>query len=90
MTTSEVVSKFINHSLGHTPVRVAPLNGLWSWRGSSLSSTGETLISYETPIARWRGDKVAVTDVKYSSTTSRQVSELKNQCSRAGIEIVTL
>lgn len=90
MTTSEVISKFINHNLGHTPVRVAPLNGIWSWRGSSLSSTGETLISYETPIARWRGDKVAITDEKYSSTTSRQVSQLKYQCSMAGIETESL
>lgn len=91
MTTSEVVSKFINHNSGHTPKRNAPLNGIWAWYGSSLSSpTGETLISYETMIAKWQGDKIAITDTKYSSTTSRQISELRKQCSQAGIETVTL
>ena len=91
MNTSEVISKFINHNSGHTPKRNAPLNGIWAWYGSSLSSpTGETLMSYETMIAKWRGDKIAITDEKYSSTTSRQVSQLRLQCSRAGIETESL
>ena len=91
MTRTEVVKHFINHKPAHTPYRDAPLNGIWRWHGASLwTATGEVLVSYETPIAKWQGDKIAITDKKYSYTTSRQVSELKWQCSQAGIETVTL
>lgn len=89
-TTKDVVESFINHKMAYTPRRDAPLNGIWRWHGSSLSSTGETLISYETMIAKWHDGKVAITDNKYSSTTSRQVSLLRSMCLQAGIKTDTL
>lgn len=85
MKTSDVINHFINHKMAHTPYRNAPLNGVWAWRGASLTSNGYNLTSYETTVARWDGAKILITDKKYSATTSRQVSTLRNACAMAGI-----
>lgn len=86
MTTTEVIKQFLARKSAHTPYRNAPLNNIWQWRGASLTSTGDKLISYETPIARWRGDVVLIDSRKYSTTTSKQQSMLKRECEKLGVE----
>lgn len=86
MTTAEVIQQFLRRETAHTPYREAPLNGLWRWRGASLSSTGDKLISYETPIAEWRGSVLAINGAKYSTTTSKQQSLLKRECEKLGVK----
>ena len=86
MRTEQVISAFLRREKAHTPYREAPLNGLWAWRGASLTSTGEKLISYETPIAEWRGGKLAINNARYSNTTSKQQSLLRRECERLGVE----
>lgn len=82
MTTQDVIKQFLARKSAHTPYRDAPLNNLWRWRGASLTSTGDKLISYETTVAEWRGDSVAITPRKYSRTTSKQCGMLRRECNR--------
>lgn len=86
MTTLEVIKQFLAHESAHTPYRNAPLNNVWRWRGASLTSTGDKLISYETVVAEWRGDSVAITPVKYSATTSKQCGMLRAQCKMLNVK----
>lgn len=86
MRTEQVISAFLRRETAHTPYREAPLNNLWRWRGASLSSTGEKLISYETPIAEWRGGVLAINSKKYSTTTSKQQGLLKRECEKLGVQ----
>lgn len=86
MRTEQVISAFLRRETAHTPYREAPLNGLWAWRGASLTSTGEKLISYETPIAEWRGGVLAINSAKYSTTTSEQQSLLRRECEKLGVK----
>lgn len=86
MRTEQVISAFLRRETAHTPYREAPLNGLWAWRGASLSSTGEKLISYETPIAEWHGGALAINSAKYSTTTSKQQNLLRRECERLGVK----
>lgn len=85
MTTQDVIKQFLARKSAHTPYRDAPLNNMWRWRGASLTSTGDKLISYETIIAEWRGDSVAITPRKYSRTTSKQQSMLNRECEKLGV-----
>lgn len=86
MTTSEVIKQFLARKSAHTPYRNAPLNNMWIWRGASLTSDSWRLISYETPIARWRGDTILIDSRKYSATTSKQQSMLKRECDKLGVK----
>ena len=86
MTTLEVIQQFLKREQAHTPYRNAPLNNVWRWRGASLTSDSWRLISYETPIARWRGDTVLIDSRKYSTTTSKQQSMLKRECEKLGVK----
>lgn len=85
MTTSDVISAFLKRETAHTPYRNAPLNNMWRWRGASLTSTGDKLISYETTVAEWRNGKVLITPLKYSATTSKQCGMLRNECNRLNV-----
>lgn len=86
MTTQEVIKQFLARKSAHTPYRNAPLNNIWRWRGASLTSTGDKLVSYETVVAEWRGDSVAITPRKYSCTTSKQCGMLRNECNRLNVK----
>jgi|LauGreDrversion4_2_1035121.scaffolds.fasta_scaffold96540_4 hypothetical protein len=47
---------------------------------NSLSTDGKTLYSYSTPIAYFSSEHgLVIRNLKYSSTTSRQLNELRNQ-----------
>lgn len=62
MTNLEVVNKFIKRLPAHA------LN---------LYSTGDKLFSYNTCIAEYHLDMLLINNTKYSNTTSRQLSILK-------------
>ena len=85
MTTLEVIQQFLKRGQAHTPYRNAPLNNIWRWRGASLTSTGDKLISYETVVAEWRDGKVLITPCKYSRTTSKQCGMLRNECNKLNV-----
>lgn len=50
---------------------------------------GGYFFSYQTPVALLKDNKLFVTDIRYSQTTSRQVSYLK-RCFAGKVEIVCL
>ena len=87
MTRTDVIKKFLNKEKATSGARDI-------WTGghvASISSNGMTLYSYWTPIATWADDgaggheKVIMDAQKYSSTTSRQQSELRFQAKQAGV-----
>lgn len=86
MTTLDVIQQFLKREQAHTPYRNAPLNNVWRWRGASLTSTGDKLISYETPIAEWRGGVLAINSAKYSNTTSKQQGMLRRECEKLNVK----
>lgn len=86
MTTQEVIKQFLAHKSAHTPYRNTWLNDMCKWRGASLTSTGDKLISYETVVAEWRNGSVAITPVKYSATTSKQCGMLRAQCKMQNVK----
>lgn len=86
MTTLDVIKQFLKREQAHTPYRNAPLNNIWQWRGASLTSTGDKLISYETLIAEWRGGVLAINGAKYSATTSKQQGMLRRECEKLNVK----
>lgn len=82
MTTQEVVKQFLARKSAHTPKRYF----MWGGYGSSISTDGEKLYSYSTPIAEWRGDSVAINSKKYSNTTSKQQGMLRRECEKLNVK----
>ena len=73
---ANVIGNFLLRKKAHSPKR----NFMWGGYGSTISTDGEKLYSYSTPIAEWRGDVVAINGEKYSMTTTMQQSDLRRMC----------
>ena len=56
-------------------------------RSASLNSISGKLVSYNTVIADWEGNKIRINSKKYSSTTSAQTGALKRAAQSQGITI---
>ena len=80
----KVCGEFLEKRTAKSPVRDYA-NGYYMERGSSISTDGRTLWSYNTPIAKWAGDKVIMDGRRYSNTTSRQQADLRTMCGRLGV-----
>lgn len=77
-----VITAFINKSEKWTDshnhnLRYSP------WRGGEL-------INYQTIIAKWDGNKVLLDERKYSRTTSKIQTQLRNALFKAGIPTAQL
>lgn len=80
-----VIRAWLDGRKATSGVRDIP-NGYFMERGASISTDGEKLYSYWTPIA-WREDGGVVVDMrKYSLTTTMQQSDLRYILSESGIE----
>lgn len=62
-------------------------NGVFVERGASISTDGKKLYSYWTPIAWWENGMAVIDMRKYSSTTSRQQSDLKYLLAQTGVVV---
>lgn len=81
----KVIKAWLDGHVATSPVRDIP-NGVFIERGASISTDGEKLYSYWTPIA-WREDGGVVVDMrKYSLTTTMQQSDLKQILAKENIE----
>lgn len=81
----KVIKAWLGGHVATSPVRDIP-NGVFIERGASISTDGEKLYSYWTPIA-WREDGGVVVDMrKYSLTTTMQQSDLKQILAKENIE----
>ena len=82
MNNIEVIKKFLNKKPGHTPLRIT-MNG---YKEQTLKTNGLELINYNTRIAYHQNNKLYINISKYSRTTSKIQSQLKELAS--GFEIV--
>ena len=82
MNNIEVIKKFLNKQPGHTPLRIT-MNG---YKEMTLKTNGLELINYSTRIAYHQDNKLYINISKYSRTTSKIQSQLKELAS--GFEIV--
>ena len=73
MTNIEVIKRFLNKEAGHTPLRTT-LNG---YEEMTLKSNGLELINYSTRIAYYQDNALYINIKKYSRTTSKIQSQLK-------------
>lgn len=81
----KIIKAWLDGRVATSPVRDIP-NGVFIERGASISTDGEKLYSYWTPIA-WREDGGVVVDMrKYSMTTTMQQSDLKQILAKENIE----
>lgn len=72
----KIIKAWLDGRKASSPVRDID-TGVFTERGASISTDGEKLYSYWTPIA-WREDGGVVVDMrKYSLTTTLQQSDLK-------------
>ena len=85
LQNEKVINAFLDHQKAQSPKR-SYVNGYYMDRGSSISTDGETLYSYNTPIAKWDGCKVLVDMTKYSMTTTMQQYDLRDELIRRDIE----
>ena len=82
MNNIEVIKRFLNKRAGHTPLRIT-MNG---YEEMTLKTNGSELINYSTRIAYHQDNKLYINISKYSRTTSKIQSQLKELAS--GFEIV--
>ena len=82
MNNIEVIKRFLNKQPGHTPTRIT-MNG---YKEMTLKTNGLELINYSTRIAYHQDNKLYINILKYSKTTSKIQSQLKELAS--GFEIV--
>ena len=82
MNNIEVIKKFLNKKPGHAPLRIT-MNG---YKEMTLKTNGSELINYSTRIAYHQDNKLYINISKYSKTTSKIQSQLKELAS--GFEIV--
>lgn len=76
MNNIEVIKRFLNKKAGHTPIRTIQ-NGYFTYQGQTLKSNGLELINYNTRIAYHQDNKLYINISKYSKTTSKIQSQLK-------------
>lgn len=84
MTNIEVIKKFLNKKAGHTPLR----NTLNGYQEMTLKTNGLELINYSTRIAYHQDNKLYININKYSRTTSKIQSQLRNLAELNNFEIV--
>ena len=82
MNNIEVIKRFLNKQPGHTPTRIT-MNG---YKEMTLKTNGLELINYSTRIAYHQNNKLYINISKYSKTTSKIQTQLKELAS--GFEIV--
>ena len=73
MNNIEVIKRFLNKQPGHTPTRIT-MNG---YKEQTLKTNGLELINYSTRIAYHQNNKLYINISKYSRTTSKIQSQLK-------------
>lgn len=86
MSNEQVIKLFLEGKEGKTPLRNIT-NGIYSYKGRTLTSTGLKLINYSTPIAWWTNEGVTININKYSVTTSKIQNTIKRLCKEQGIEV---
>lgn len=85
MNNETVIKKFLNKEKGKTALRDI-LNGCYVYKGRTLESNGVELINYSTIIAYWKNEKIYINSKKYSVTTSKIQTKLRQWASINNIQ----
>lgn len=87
MSNEKVIIAFLNKEKAHTPTRTIT-NGIYQYKGQTLSTNGQALVNYQTTIAYHKEHKIYLNINKYSSTTSHIQSKIRQLASQRNFEIV--
>ena len=87
MSNEKVILQFLNKKAAHTPYREIS-NGYYTYKGCTLKSNGLELINYSTRIAYWQDNKLYLNIKKYSVTTSKIQSKIRQLANNRVITIV--
>lgn len=87
MSNEKVILQFLDKRAGHTPTRDIT-NGVYVYKGQTLKTNGLELINYNTIIAFWEDGKVHLNTHKYSTTTSKIQSKIRQLCKSKGCDII--
>lgn len=83
MSNENVIRKFLEHEQAHTPMRTTVTGiktpTLWTWEN--------TLINYQTIIAKWEDGHVKLNVKRYSQTTSKIQHMIERICEEKNIEV---
>lgn len=87
MKNEKVIKKFLEREQAKTTLR-SIINGYYSYKGRTLWTRDNELINYSTRIAYIEDNTLYINIKKYSSTTSRIQSKLKQLASLTNYNIV--
>lgn len=87
MSNEKVILAFLEGKSAHTPTRDI-LNGVYIYKGQTLKTDGVELINYSTKIAYHKNNKLYLNISKYSITTSKIQSKIRQLASQKGLQIV--
>ena len=76
MSNKNVIKKFLEKEQAKTPLRTI-INGYYSYKGRTLWTRENELINYNTRIAYIKDNTLYINVKKYSSTTSKIQSKIK-------------
>ena len=88
MNNETVLRAFLSHSKAHTPTRIIT-NGIYQYKGQTLTTDGEKLWNYNTIIAFWQNNKIFMDTHKYSVTTTKIQNKLRQLIDEYGMEVIT-
>lgn len=87
MNNEKVIQAFLNGESARTGLRDI-CNGVYIYKGRTLTTDGDVLINYSTKIAYKEGNKLYLNINKYSQTTSKIQSKIKMLASQQGFDII--
>lgn len=87
MSNENVIREFLSGGQAKTPLRNINC-GYYSYKGRTLYTEENNLINYKTTIASLINGKVYLNINKYSSTTSKIQSKIRQLATSKGLEIV--
>lgn len=87
MSNEKVILSFLNREKAQTSLRDI-VNGVYIYKGRTLTTDGNKLINYNTIIAFWEDNKLHLDTHKYSQTTSKIQSKIKRLAEEMGVDII--
>lgn len=87
MNNENVIKNFLEGYQAQTPLRNI-VNGYYEYKGRTLYTRNNELINYNTRIAYIKNNTLYINIKKYSSTTSRIQSKIKQLASLTDYDIV--
>ena len=87
MNNELVIRNFLRGVNGKTPLREVS-NGIYTYKGRTLYTSGDYLINYATRIAKREGDVVFLNVNKYSVTTSKIQNKIRSLANEYSLQLV--